>query len=84
MPMIQDNTPAYWRNWRDRYSRPGMDPKKLPHNEETTYKDYKDFDGIKKATKAESKRDGQDFVKSEVTEFKVLDKVDSKTFSEPE
>jgi len=52
--------------------------------EETTYKDYKDFDGIKKATKAESKRDGQDFVKSEVTEFTVLGKVDAKTFSEPE
>ncbi len=52
--------------------------------EETTYKDYKDFDGIKKATKAECKRNGQDFVKDEVTEFKVLDKVDSKAFSEPE
>jgi hypothetical protein len=52
--------------------------------QETTYKDYKDFDGIKKATKANSKRDGEDFVKSEVTEFKVLDKVDAKTFSEPE
>jgi hypothetical protein len=46
---------------------------------------YKDFDGIKKATKIESKRDGEDFLKSEITEFKVLnkDKVDPKTFSEP-
>jgi hypothetical protein len=52
--------------------------------QETTYKDYKDFDGIKKATKADSKRDGEDFIKSEVTEFKVLDKVDPKTFAEPE
>ena len=52
--------------------------------QETTYKDYKEFDGIKKATKAESKRDGEDFIKSEITEFKVLDKVDPKTFSEPE
>ena len=52
--------------------------------QETTYKDYKDFDGIKKATKADSKRNGEDFVKSEVTEFKVLDKVDPKAFSEPE
>jgi hypothetical protein len=52
--------------------------------QETTYKDYKDFDGIKKATKADSKRDGEDFIKSEVTEFKVLDKVDPKAFSEPE
>jgi hypothetical protein len=51
--------------------------------QETTYKDYKDFGGIKKATKADSKRDGEDFVKSEITEFKVLDKVDAKTFDEP-
>ena len=54
------------------------------YTQETTFKDYKDFDGIKKATKADSKRDGQEFIKSEITEFKVLDKVDSKTFSEPE
>jgi hypothetical protein len=51
--------------------------------QETTLKDYKDFDGIKKATKSESKRDGEDFVKGEITEFKVLDKVDAKTFEEP-
>jgi hypothetical protein len=52
--------------------------------QETAYKDYKDFDGIKVATKHESKRDGEPFIKSEVTEFKVLDKVDAKTFAEPE
>jgi hypothetical protein len=51
--------------------------------QETTYKNYKDFDGIKKATKVDSKRDGDDFIKSEITEFKALDKVDPKTFSEP-
>ena len=54
------------------------------YTQETTYTDYKEFDGIKKATKSESKRDGEDFIKSETTEFKVLGKVDSKTFSEPE
>ena len=53
-------------------------------SQETTFKDYKDFDGVKKATKADSKRNGEDFVKSELTEFKVLDKVDPKSFSEPE
>ena len=52
--------------------------------QETTYKGYKDFDGIKKATKHDSKRDGEDFIKAEITEFKVLDKVDAKTFAEPE
>jgi len=52
--------------------------------QETTYSDFKDFDGIKKATKVNSKRDGEDFIKSEVTEFKVLDKVEPKTFAQPE
>ncbi len=33
--------------------------------------------------KSESKRDGEDFIKAEFTEFKVLDKVDAKTFDEP-
>jgi hypothetical protein len=51
--------------------------------QETTLKDYKEFDGIKRATKADSKRDGEDFIKSEITEFKALDKVDPKTFEEP-
>ena len=41
---------------------------------ETTYAGYKDFDGIKKATKLESKRDGEKFVSQEVSEFKVMDK----------
>jgi hypothetical protein len=53
------------------------------YTQETTYKNYKDFDGIKKATKVDSKRDGEDFIKSEITEFKVLDQVEPKTFSEP-
>ncbi len=53
-------------------------------SQETTYKDYKDFDGIKKATKVESKRNGEAFIKSEITEFKLVDKVDPKTFSAPE
>ncbi len=50
---------------------------------EATFADYKDFDGIKKATKLEVKRDGERSQVLEVTEFKVLDKVDPETFSEP-
>jgi hypothetical protein len=52
-------------------------------NMEVTFGDYKDFAGIKKATKIEVKRDGETFQKFEVTEFKVLDKVDAETFTEP-
>jgi hypothetical protein len=53
------------------------------NNLETTFSDYKDFDGIKKATKIEIKRDGEPFQKLDVTEFKVLDKVDADAFTEP-
>lgn len=51
--------------------------------DETTYRDYKEFGGIKKATKIDVKHDGQRFIESEVTDFKLLDKVDEETFTEP-
>jgi hypothetical protein len=50
--------------------------------QETTFADYKKFAGIKKATKVSSTRDGEKFIESQITEFKVLDKVDPKTFEE--
>ncbi len=51
--------------------------------QDSTYSDYKDFGGIKKASKTSVKRDGEDFLEAEVTEFKVLDKVPADTFAEP-
>jgi hypothetical protein len=52
--------------------------------QETTFSGWKEFGGIKKATKMESKRDGEKFSTQEITEFKTLSKVDEKTFAEPE
>lgn len=52
--------------------------------QEVTYSDYKEMGGIKKATKLKATRDGAKFLEQEVTEFKVLDKVDPKSFAEPE
>ena len=52
-------------------------------DQETTFSDYKEIDGIKKAMKVDSKRDGEKFFNMQVTEFKVLDKVDDKTFEKP-
>jgi hypothetical protein len=52
--------------------------------QETTFGDYKDFDGIKKATKIERRRDGQKVLEQEITEFKVLDNVPPETFAEPQ
>jgi hypothetical protein len=53
------------------------------YTQETTFSGYKDFGGIKAATKVDVKRNGEDLIKSEVTEFKALDTVDAKTFAEP-
>ena len=50
---------------------------------ENTYADYKDFDGIKKATKITSKRDGEKFMSQEISDFKVLEKAPAEAFAEP-
>ena len=50
---------------------------------EVTFSGYKDFDGIKKATKTEVRRDGKLVQQMEITEFNVLDRVDPQTFAEP-
>jgi hypothetical protein len=53
------------------------------YTQETTYGDYKEMGGIKKATKIDAKRDGEKFIDATITEFRALDKVDPKTFEEP-
>jgi hypothetical protein len=50
---------------------------------ETTILEYKSLDGIKWATRGETRRDGQKVTESEITEFKILDRVDPKTFAKP-
>lgn len=52
-------------------------------DQETTYDDYKDFDGIKRATKVVVKRDGEPFITQTITDVKVLDKVPADTFAAP-
>ena len=52
--------------------------------QENTYANYKDMGGIKKATKIEIKRDGEKFMEQEITEFKAVDKLDPKTFDQPD
>jgi tetratricopeptide (TPR) repeat protein len=51
--------------------------------QETSYANYKNFDGIMRATKVTAKRDGEAFVSTEVTEFKLLGRVEANTFSQP-
>ncbi len=45
--------------------------------QETTYAKYKDFDGVKRATKIDTKRNGEKFIDIEITDVKPLDKVES-------
>jgi hypothetical protein len=53
------------------------------YKQESSYGKYKEFDGVKRATKVENKRDGQKFIDIEITDVKILDKADPKTFAEP-
>jgi hypothetical protein len=52
--------------------------------QETTFSNYKDINGLKKAMKVENKRDGEKFMAVEFTEYKLLDKVDPKLFAQPQ
>ena len=51
--------------------------------QETTFSDYKEMGGIKKATKIELTRDGQRFQEHQLIDFQILDKIDSKLFGKP-
>ncbi len=55
----------------------------MAYTAETTFHDYKDFGGVQKATRILVKRDGEDWRKVEITEFKVLEKAEPGTFAEP-
>lgn len=54
------------------------------YDQETLYTSYKDFDGIQKATKVEIKRNGEKFLTQDITDFKVVDKIEPGTFDEPQ
>ena len=49
--------------------------------QETIYGGYRNFGGIEVATSLEVKIDGKPYRRQELTEFKILDKVDPSTFS---
>jgi hypothetical protein len=51
--------------------------------EEMTFEDYREFGGIKVATKSSIKKDGERFIEVEGMEFKTIDDVDPGTFAEP-
>jgi hypothetical protein len=50
---------------------------------ETFYKDYKDINGTKQSMKQLLKHDGKKFLEAEVTDMKLLEKIDPSTFDKP-
>jgi len=59
-----------------------MDFMGAPFTQTTTFTAYKDIAGIKVAMHVSSKRDGDKFIESDISDFKVLDMVDPKTFTD--
>ncbi len=52
-------------------------------DQETFFSDYKAIGGIQRPKKITIKRDGNDFIELEMTEFKPQDKLDEKIFDKP-
>jgi len=53
-------------------------------SQETIYSDFADFNGIKRPKKIETRRNGEPFGNLGLIEFKAIEKIDPKTFEEPE
>jgi hypothetical protein len=53
-------------------------------NAETFYRDYKDVSGVKQPMKVLVKHDGKKYMDVEVTEVKLLEKLDDSLFKKPE
>lgn len=48
--------------------------------QETTFTDYKPFDGIQKATRVSSTRNGQLFIEQVISEFTIIEQPDRRRF----
>src|SRR5262249_17540947 len=51
--------------------------------QEVLYSDYKEIEGIKRPMKSTIKRDGKVFVEVTWSDYKILEKLDDKTFEKP-
>jgi hypothetical protein len=66
-----------------KFERPAKDFTGQEVKQEVFLSDYKAYDGIQHARKQKIKRDGNDFLDLEVTEFKPVEKLDEKLFTKP-
>jgi hypothetical protein len=54
------------------------------YKEEARFSSYKEVDGVKRPHKVAIQRDGEKYVETEITELKILDKLDDSTFAKPD
>jgi hypothetical protein len=59
----------------------GMDGREV--DQETFYSDYQDFDAVRSFKKELTKRDGKVFLETEVTGYKLLEKLPDSVFNKP-
>jgi hypothetical protein len=52
-------------------------------SQESTFSEYKEFDGLKRPTKVQVKQDGKKVMDAEVLEIKFVDKFDDSEFAKP-
>jgi hypothetical protein len=52
-------------------------------DQENSYSDFKEFDGVKRPTKLVVKRDGQPYLDLQITDYKVQDKLEDSLFEKP-
>jgi hypothetical protein len=53
------------------------------YKQETRISNYKEIEGVKRPHKMEITRDGEKFVEAEISDYKVLEKLDDSTFEKP-
>jgi hypothetical protein len=63
--------------------RKSKDPSGMEVESESYARDYKDFNGTKQATKILVKNDGKKFLEGQLTDVKILEKLDDSVFAEP-
>ena len=51
--------------------------------QESFFTHYKEFDGLKRPAKVVIKRDGKDFLNMDVSEYKLVEKLDDGEFAMP-
>jgi hypothetical protein len=61
-------------------TRKGLDPTEAEVDQEIYMTEFKKYDGVLRPSKVEIMMDGKKFLESEITDVKILDKVDPKEF----